>query len=225
MADDFSNVRARMVQQIEAEMRAIGGMLGKTKLASSVVDAVSKVLRHRFLPDDLQNSAYLNRPLSIGFGQTISQPFIVALMTDMLRLKSDARVLEVGTGSGYQTAVLAELVGEVFSVERVVDLAETAEKRLAELGYHNVCVSCADGWDGWPEHAPYDAIIVTAAAAEVPDALVDQIRPGGCLVIPIGTPEVTQFLTLVKKSADGTVTKLEGLPVAFVPLVRAGSSA
>ena len=221
MADDFSNVRARMVQQIEAEMRAMGGMLGKTKLASSVVDAVSKVLRHQFLPGDMQDSAYLNRPLSIGFGQTISQPFIVAVMTDMLRLKSDARVLEVGTGSGYQTAVLAELAREVFSVERVVDLAETAEKCLAELGYDNVRVSCADGWSGWPEHAPYDAIIVTAAAAEVPDALVDQMRPGGCLVIPIGAPEVTQFLTLVKKNADGTVTKLEGLPVAFVPLVRA----
>ena len=222
MADDFSNVRAQMVQQIEAEMRAAGGMLGKTKLTSSVVDAISKVLRHQFLPDDMQNCAYLNRPLSIGFGQTISQPFIVAVMTDMLRLKSDARVLEVGTGSGYQTAVLAELVGEVFSVERVVDLAETAEKRLAELGYDNVRVSCADGWGGWPEHAPYDAIIVTAAAAEVPDALVDQIRPGGCLVIPIGAPEVTQFLTLVKKGADGALTKREGLPVAFVPLIRAG---
>jgi len=222
MADDFSNVRARMVQQIEAEMRAAGGMLGKTKLASSVVGAVSKVLRHQFLPDDMRNSAYLNRPLSIGFGQTISQPFVVAVMTDMLRLKAGSRVLEVGTGSGYQTAVLAELAREVISVERVLDLAETAEKRLAELGYHNVSVSCADGWSGWPEHAPYDAIIVTAAAAEVPDALVEQIRPGGCLVIPIGAPEVTQFLTLIEKCADGTITKLEGLPVAFVPLVKAG---
>ena len=225
MAHDFSIARARMVRQIEAEMLAMGNMLGKSELEASVVDAMAKVPRHEFVPNDMQDYAYLNRPLSIGYGQTISQPFVVAAMTDMLGLKSDARVLEVGTGCGYQTAVLAELVGEVFSVERVADLAETADKRLAELGYHNVRVSCADGWDGWPEHAPYDAIIVTAAAVEVPDALVDQIRPGGCLVIPIGAPEVTQFLTLVKKSADGTVTKLEGLPVAFVPLVRAGSSA
>ena len=222
MADDFSTVRARMVQQIEAEMRAIGNMLGKSELAIPVINAVSTVLRHEFVPDDMRTSAYLNRPLSIGFGQTISQPFIVAVMTDMLGFKSNARVLEVGTGCGYQTAVLAELAREVFSVERVPELAETAEIRLRELAYDNVQVCCGDGWSGWPEHAPYNAIVVTAAAVEVPEALVDQLRPSGRLVIPIGAPGSTQFLTLVEKDGDGTIRELIGLPVAFVPLVKSG---
>ena len=222
MADDFSNVRARMVQQIEAEMRAVGDMLGKSKLAAPVVDAMAKVPRHEFVPNDMQDYAYLNRPLSIGYGQTISQPFVVAAMTDMLRLKSDARVLEVGTGCGYQTAVLAVLTHGVFSVELVPELAEAAAERLKVLGYSNVLIRCGDGWSGWPEHAPYDAIIVTAAASEIPAALVDQLKPGGRLVIPIGVPETAQFLTLVEKDDGGRVTEHKGLPVAFVPLVRAG---
>lgn len=222
MADDFANVREQLIAEIEAEMHMLRDIFGKTKLDASVVKALLTVPRHEFVPDDMQGSAYINRPLSIGYGQTISQPFVVAAMTDMLALNSAARVLEVGTGSGYQTAVLAELAAAVFSVEVVPELAEAADARLKRLGYDNVRVSLSDGWQGWPEHALYDAIIVTAAAPEMPKALIDQLKPGGRLVIPIGAAGMTQFLTLVEKDVEGKVTVHEGLPVAFVPLIKSG---
>ncbi len=220
MAADIAKVREQLITEIEAEMYTLRDIFGKAKLNASVVKALLNVPRHEFVPDDMQGSAYINRPLSIGYGQTISQPFVVAAMTDMLALCSAARVLEVGTGSGYQTAVLAELVEAVFSVEVVPELAETADVRIKRLGYDNVCVRNSDGWRGWPEHAPYDAIIVTAAAPEMPVDLIDQLKPGGRLVVPIGAPGATQFLTLIEKDIEGKVTVHEGLPVAFVPLVK-----
>jgi protein-L-isoaspartate(D-aspartate) O-methyltransferase len=220
MAADFAKTREQLIAEIEAEMHTLRDIFGKAKLDTSVVRALLNVPRHEFVPDDMQGSAYLNRPLSIGYGQTISQPFVVAAMTDMLALGSAALVLEVGTGSGYQTAVLAELAAAVFSVEVVPELAESADRSLKRLGYDNVRVRNSDGWRGWPEHAPYDAIIVTAAAPEIPEALIDQLKPGGRLVIPIGAPGRTQFLTLVEKDVEGKVTVHEGLPVAFVPLIK-----
>ena len=220
MADDFAKARKQLIDEIEVEMHTLGDIFGKAKLDAPVVKAIVNVPRHEFVPDDMQGSAYINRPLLIGYGQTISQPFVVAAMTDMLALNSTARVLEVGTGSGYQTAVLAELAQVVFSVELVPELAKSADERLRRLGYDDVRVRIGDGGEGWPEHAPYDAILVTAAAAEMPEALVDQLKPGGRMVIPIGGPAKTQFLTLVEKDDGGKVTQHEGLSVAFVPLIK-----
>jgi protein-L-isoaspartate(D-aspartate) O-methyltransferase len=187
-------------------------------LAPEVLEAMGHTERHLFVPDAVRGAAYANRPLPIGYGQTISQPFIVALMTDLLRVGPGDTVLEVGTGSGYQAAVLAELGVEVLSMEIVEPLAVSAKALLADLGYDRVTVRHGDGYHGWPDRAPFDGIVVTAAASHVPPPLVDQLRPGGRMVIPVGSRFFTQHLMLVEKRDDGTPTVRQLLPVRFVPL-------
>ena len=182
-----------------------------------VIEAMGRVPRHLFVPLEIRPFAYEDRPLPIGFGQTISQPFIVAYMTEALQTSPDHAVLEIGTGSGYQAAVLAELVREVWSIEIVPELADRARLALAEAGYSNVQVRTGDGYRGWPERAPFPRIIVTAAPPEIPQTLVDQLAVGGIMVVPIGT--LFQELTIVTKSASG-VTQKKTLPVRFVPMVR-----
>ena len=186
-----------------------------------VLAAMGKVPRHRFVPDDLGPQAYNDNPLPIGSGQTISQPYIVALMTQWAEVKSGDKVLEVGTGSGYQAAVLAELTDRVWSIELKPELAEAAEKRLRALGYGPIHLHWGDGYQGWPEEAPFDAILVTATAPEVPPALQKQLKEGGRLVIPVGYPESIQQLLLLRK-VNGELRKEKSLPVRFVPLVKPG---
>ena len=187
---------------------------------TAVLDAMRAVPRHEFVSADLRDEAYDDHPLPIGYGQTISQPYIVAVMTELLDPDPDHIVLEVGTGSGYQAAVLAHVVRKVYSLEIIEDLAATARERLSRLGYHNVEVKHGDGYYGWPEHAPYDGIIVTAAASHIPPPLLDQLKPGGRMVIPVGPPMLVQSLVLVQKAADGTIRKREIMSVRFVPLVK-----
>jgi len=182
-----------------------------------VLDAMERVPRHEFVPSQYRSQAYADHPLPIGFGQTISQPYIVALMTQLLELKPDYRVLEVGTGSGYQAAILAEIVQEVYTVEIIEALATQASERLARLGYTNVRVRCGDGYFGWEEHAPYDAIIVTAAASEIPEPLLAQLMDGGKLVVPVGPPGGYQTLWEITKQGS-KVRKRNVTGVLFVPL-------
>lgn len=182
-----------------------------------VINAMKKVERHLFVPEEMKDIAYTDGPLPIGEGQTISQPFIVAYMTDMAQLKSNDRVLEVGTGSGYQAAILAEIVKEVYSVEIVKTLAQEAKDRLSELGYSNVHVKWGDGYQGWKEHAPYDAIIITAAPPSVPEELIDQLKIDGTLVVPVGN--IFQELLRIKRQEKGYTTE-KLIPVRFVPMVK-----
>ena len=182
-----------------------------------VLEALRNVPRHEFVPAPLQAEAYEDYPLPIGCGQTISQPYIVAVMTELLALRPDSKELEIGTGSGYQTAILAELAGDVYSVEVVPELYHHAERRLARLGYTNVRVSLADGYDGWPEHGPYDGIVVTAAPDHVPEALKEQLAPEGRLVIPVGRPGQVQVLWLFVRNGDEFAAQRIA-EVAFVPL-------
>jgi protein-L-isoaspartate(D-aspartate) O-methyltransferase len=214
----YAAERGRMVRDIEQLQAAAGAQTGRRTLDPGVLAVMGKVPRHRFVGEDLQDEAYDNRPLPIGHGQTISQPYIVALMTDLLQTRPSDRVLELGTGSGYQAAVLAERVKELYSIEIIEPLGAQAARRLTELGYRNARVKVADGYYGWPEHAPFDAIIVTAAATHVPPPLVRQLKPGGRMVIPVGTSFQTQHLLLIEKQADGSVTTRQLLPVRFVPL-------
>ena len=174
--------------------------------------------RHRFIPPHLEKMAYLDGPLPIGEGQTISQPYIVALMTELLALKGDEKILEIGTGSGYQAAVLSALVSEVFSIEIVKNLVDSAAVRLDKLGYKNVTTRWGDGYKGWPEEAPFDAIIVTAAPNEIPQPLIDQLKAGGRLVVPIGARQ--QELKVITKNEDGTIQSKNIIPVRFVPMVH-----
>jgi protein-L-isoaspartate(D-aspartate) O-methyltransferase len=211
--------RREMVETIEANLRKLSGLLDTSALAPQVMAAMERVPRHEFVPERMRHAAYEDRALPISHGQTISQPFIVALMTHLLGLEMPARVLEIGTGSGYQAAVLAELGARVYSVEVVDELAVDAQHSLSALGYRNVTVRLGDGSKGWPEHAPYDGIIVTAASTEVPPALVEQLKPGGRMVIPIGARFETQWLTLLEKDQSGEITTTTILAVAFVPLV------
>ena len=185
-----------------------------------VLDAMRKVQRHRLVPEQLVDDAYEDHPLPIGHGQTISQPYIVALMTDMLELEPEDKVLEIGTGSGYQAAVLAEIVKEVTTCEIISALAAQAKHNLADLGYTNITVHHADGYWGFRQNAPYDAIIVTAAAGHIPPPLLEQLKPGGIMVIPVGRTSWTQNLILVKKDAYGNTKTKTVLPVRFVPLTR-----
>ena len=187
---------------------------------TQVVEAMRNVKRHVFVPERYRHLAYSDRPLPIGHQQTISQPYIVALMTELAEVRSGDRVLEVGTGSGYQAAVLAELAESVFTVEIVEELAKTARNRLHKLGYDNVHVRMGDGFRGWPEHAPFDAILVTAAPPEIPGPLKEQLAPGGRLVIPVG--EGWQELKVVEKTADGPLKKRTVIPVQFVPMTGPG---
>ncbi len=209
-----------MLDDIASEVRYTREMIGLKGLSERVLAAMADVQRHLFVPDGLESRAYDNGPLPIGHGQTISQPYIVALMTELLRPGPDAVILEVGTGSGYQAAVLARLVRQVYSLEIVPLLAAAAAQRLQQLGVSNVTVRQGDGYGGWPQYAPYDGIIVTAAAPHVPPPLLQQLRPGGRLVIPVGEPYAEQHLLLLEKDARGAISEQRILPVAFVPLTR-----
>lgn len=205
-SDDFARQRDEMVR---TQIRARGIE------AEEVLRAMRSVPRHRFVPASVTEMAYLDQPLPIGGGQTISQPYIVAYMTEAARIAPDSRVLEIGTGSGYQAAVLAEIAREVYTIEIVEELAEQARRTLAELGYTNVHVRKGNGWLGWPEHAPFDAIVVTAAPEEVPPALVEQLAPGGRMVIPVGGMD--QEMMIIHRTPRGLVER-RTIPVRFVPM-------
>jgi protein-L-isoaspartate(D-aspartate) O-methyltransferase len=218
-AQDFATQRDRMVAEVEAMYADTRGETGLARMSPAVRRAMGKVERHRLVPPGEAARAYRNHPLPIGSGQTISQPYIVALSTDLLSPKPQDVVLEVGTGSGYQAAVLAEIVSKVYSIEIIESLGKTATQRLEELGYGNIEVRIGDGYAGWPEKAPFDGIVVTAAAPRVPQALVEQLKPGGRMVIPVGGTGDVQHLKLLTKRADGGVDEKRVLPVRFVPLV------
>ena len=209
-----------MVEDIERMVRAMSRTIGKSRLDDAVMRAMAEVPRHEFVPAEYRVLAYANRPLPIGEGQTISQPFIVALMTELAEVGPDTKVLQIGTGSGYQAGVLAEIAAEVYTIEIVETLGRRAAATLERLGYDNVSVRIGDGYLGWPEAAPFDAIIVTAAPEEVPQPLIEQLAPGGRLVIPVGPAGATQSLRVLEKDAMGNVTERDVLPVAFVPFTR-----
>jgi protein-L-isoaspartate(D-aspartate) O-methyltransferase len=221
-AGETASARQALLDTIAREVALFGTGDGERRLDQRVVDALAKVPREQFVPADLAPRAYDNRPLPIGHGQTISQPLIVAVMTHLLRLQPEARVLEVGTGSGYQTAILAELARAVVTIEVVEALAADAAAKLRALGYDHIEFRTGDGAAGCPERAPFDAIIVTAAARIIPQALIDQLAPGGRLVIPLGRDPLSQELLLVQKDAQGAVHERHLFPVAFVPLTGAG---
>lgn len=216
---DYAGQRARMVAEVEAMYAETRAETGLPAMSPAVRKALGKVERHRLVPPGEASRAYRNHPLPIGAGQTISQPYIVALSTDLLQPRPADVILEVGTGSGYQAAVFAEIVSRVFTIEIIESLGRTAAKRLEELGYGNIEVRIGDGYAGWPEKAPFDGIVVTAAAPRVPQALVDQLKLGGRMVIPLGGPGDIQYLKLLTKRADGGVEEKRVLPVRFVPLV------
>ena len=215
--------RSRLLEEIEADTRDTSHMTGREKLSDRVMAAMARVPRHEFvLPEDLP-LAYINRPRGIGHGQTISQPFVVALMTELLDITPQDRVLEIGTGSGYQAAVLAELAARVYSLEVIAELADTARERLRRLGYTQVEVRHVDGYGGWPEEAPFDAIMVTAAPPRLPEQLVAQLADGGRMVVPVGQRFTGQELRVYTKRPEGTVRSRSVLPVAFVPMVEKGT--
>ncbi len=214
------STRAQMLADIEREARVTGDGTGRPRLHTDVMEAMARVPRDAFVPPEMADQAYADSPLPIGHGQTISQPFIVALMTDLLEPAADHRVLEVGTGCGYQAAVLAELVAAVHSIEAVEPLGAAASERLDDLGYTNVHVHIGNGRLGWADAAPFDGIIVTAGADEIPRAWLDQLTPGGHLVVPVGSGFRGQELVRLTRRSDGTSTRESILPVAFVPLTR-----
>ena len=218
--DDYAAARQRMLAEIEADVRDTARSTGRERLDPRVAAAIAKVPRHRFVPAHLADRAYENRPLPIGHEQTISQPFIVALMTDLVEPKPADRVLEIGTGSGYQAAVLAELVARVYTIEIVRPLGERAAGVLASLGYRNVETRIGDGYAGWPQAAPFDAIVVTAAPERMPQPLVDQLAPNGRLIAPVGSRFGVQTLQLLRKDAQGRAVTRSVLEVRFVPLTR-----
>ena len=215
--DRYAAQRQAMLEDIARTTRETRHETGRAALSERVMQALARVPRHKLVPAGDEASAYLNRPLAIGLGQTISQPFIVALMTDFLEVQPGDKVLEIGTGSGYQAAVLAELGARVYTIEILQSLGEEAAARLAALGYKSVRTRIGDGYRGWPEEAPFDSIIVTAAARDVPSALVEQLKAGGRLVIPLGASGGAQTLYVMEKQADGTLTRREVLAVRFVP--------
>ncbi len=218
-SQDYAGQRSRMVAEVDAMYAETRSETGLAAMSAAVREALGSVQRHRLVPQGEASRAYRNHPLPIGNGQTISQPYIVALSADLLSPKPTDVVLEVGTGSGYQAAVLAEIVSRVYSIELIASLGDEARRRLEELGYGNIEVRIGDGYAGWPEKAPFDGIVVTAAAPNVPQALVDQLKPGGRMVIPVGGEAETQFLKVLTKRADGGVDEKRVLPVRFVPLV------
>lgn len=220
-ADDQEQMvqaREEMIRAIEDDVRQTSRELNKTELDPRVLEAMAKVPRDKFVPASELPYAYENRPLPIGHGQTISQPYIVAVMTDMLNLKPDSKVLELGTGSGYQAAILGEMAGQVYTIEIVEPLATGARERLQRLGYDNVTVKHGDGYYGWQEHAPFDAIVVTAAASHIPPPLIKQLKPGGRMVIPVGSRFMTQQLLTVEKREDDRIISRQVMPVIFVPV-------
>lgn len=210
--------RERMIKEIEGDVKVTSKRIGKKQLSRSVMKAMATVPRHEFVPVHLRHAAYANRPLPIGYGQTISQPYIVALMTDLLDVESGDVVLEIGTGSGYQAAILAELVKKVYTIEIIKELGQQAKDKLEGLGYQNITALVHDGYYGLEEHSPFDGIIVTAAANHIPPPLIKQLRPGAKMVIPVGGPFMTQQLMLIEKKMDGKIITKQMLPVIFVPL-------
>ncbi len=210
--------RAASEQMMEA-IRAHQTVAGLPAIDEAILTVMRQLPRHEFVPPERLSWAYEDTPLAIGLGQTISQPFIVALMTHLLNVRPEDTILEVGTGSGYQAAVLAGLVKQVYSVERLATLADLALKRLRRLGIANVTVGVGDGYQGWARHAPFDGIMVTAAAPEIPSALVQQLKAGGRLVIPVGYPRQIQELQVLEKDAEGAIRLHKIMPVAFVPLI------
>ena len=213
-----THLQAKLLEEIATDAWETRHYTGRPKLSAPVMAAMAAVPRHAYVERYGVGAAYANRPLSIGHGQTISQPFIVALMTDLLNPQTHHSVLEIGTGSGYQAAVLAELVAQVHSIEIIPELAESARQRLAALGVANVSVKVGDGYFGWPQVGPFDGIIVTAVGPDVPPALVEQLKVGGRMVLPLGSQYAAQNLTVVTRRADGGHDAEEVLPVAFVPL-------
>jgi protein-L-isoaspartate(D-aspartate) O-methyltransferase len=210
--------REALIREIEQDVKQTSIYIGKERFDPKVMQAMATVPRHEFVPDSQRRYAYENRPLPIGYGQTISQPYIVALMTDLLEVKSGDRILEIGTGSGYQAAVLIELTQQVYTIEIVQPLGERARETFKRLGLDNIQTRVGDGYFGWEAHAPYDGIVVTAAAGHVPPPLVKQLKPGGRMVIPVGSRFFVQQLVLVLKDNKGEVTTRQILPVRFVPL-------
>jgi len=209
-----------MLDDIARLMRETQRETGRSALSERVAAAIARVPRHRFVPPEQEPRAYLNQPLPIGSGQTISQPFIVALMTEFMEVRPTDRVLEIGTGSGYQAAVLAELASRVYTIEIIESLALAAAARFKALGYRNIEVRVGDGYNGWPEEAPFDSIMVTAAGQDIPQPLIDQLKAGGRLVIPVGSQQGVQTLVVAQKKADGGITRRDILGVRFVPLTR-----
>ncbi|MGZ4996731.1 MAG: protein-L-isoaspartate(D-aspartate) O-methyltransferase [Methylobacter sp.] len=208
----------RMLDDIKMEVNLTRHLIGKNALDDRVMAAMKQVPRHKFLPPNFRFLAYDNGPAPIGAGQTISQPYIVALMTDLLNTKPTDTILEIGTGSGYQAAILSKLVKQVYSIEIIEELSDNARRQLQKMGYNNVEVKTGNGNLGWPEHAPFDGIIVTAAAPYIPHPLIDQLRTGARLVIPVGLPYNYQELMVVEKKADGKIETRSVLGVSFVPL-------
>ncbi|HDP95997.1 MAG TPA: protein-L-isoaspartate(D-aspartate) O-methyltransferase [Candidatus Aminicenantes bacterium] len=213
---DVPEPKARRLDMVRTQIAARGVTHPAT------LKAMQNVKRHLFVPANLAAAAYLDRPLPIGYGQTISQPFIVAFMTEAVRPQPDHRILEIGCGSGYQAAVLAEIVNEVYTVEIIAPLADTAAQRLSELGYENIRVRQADGYHGWPKAAPFDAIVVTAATEFIPPPLIEQLKDGGRMIIPVGSPLRTQQLMLIEKKKQKIISR-NLMPVRFVPFTRSGS--
>ena len=216
--DKYTAARLSMIQAIEDDVKETSLYLDKEALDPRVMSSMAKVKRHEFVSKWIRFKAYENRPLPIGYSQTISQPYIVALMTGLLKPEKTDKVLEVGTGSGYQAAVLSGLVSKVFTIEIINGLGEQAKERLWRLDYKNVVVRIGDGYYGWPEEAPFDAIVVTAAASHIPPPLIKQLKPGGKMVIPVGSRFMVQQLLLVEKAMNGKTTTRQILPVRFVPL-------
>ncbi len=216
----FTEQRAALIDEIERVVRQTRSTTGRPALAEAVMAAMATVPRHEFVPEAVRQFAYDNRPLPIGDGQTISQPYIVALMTDLAEVGPESVVLEIGTGSGYQAAVLAEIVEHVHTIEIVEPLGLRAAGTLDRLGYDNVTVRVGDGYQGWPEFAPFDAILVTAAPERIPQPLIDQLAVGGKLVVPVGAANRTQSLQVLDKAPDGSTGVSDILPVVFVPFTR-----
>lgn len=219
---DQAPLREEMVRTIEQHARYTSDIVGEGGISPQVLDVMRIVKRHLFIPERWIPLAYDDRPVKIGYGQTISQPFVVALMTHLLEPEPDDAVLEIGTGSGYQAAVLSPLVGKVCTIEIISELGEAAAQRLAVLGYDNVETKVADGYHGWSECGPFDGIVVTAVADHVPPPLVDQLKLGGRMVIPVGGMFSTQHLTLIEKTESGEILTRQLLPVRFVPFRRSG---
>jgi len=216
---NLNTSQKRMIEEIESEVAFTRHMIGRDHLDPRVMAAMREVPRDTFVPPDLRDAAFDNGPLPIGHGQTISQPYIVALMTDLLQLRSEQNVLEIGTGSGYQTAILSRLCRQVYSMEVVPELSQAAQRLFQRLGYDNIQTRTGNGYQGWLEHAPYDGIIVTAAAGYIPSDLIEQLKPGGRLVIPVGVPYGNQELILAEKNLNGEIHTRDILGVVFVPMV------
>jgi protein-L-isoaspartate(D-aspartate) O-methyltransferase len=221
-SDEYVKRREEMVREIQQEAQADRSILRKATLDQRVLEAMRKVPRHEFVPQDQKRFAYENRPLPIGYGQTISQPYIVAIMTDLLKLEPQDRVLEIGTGSGYQAAILAELVSEVYTIEIIGGLASQAKQRFQHFGYSNIQTRHGDGYYGWAPAGSFDAIMVTAAADHIPPPLIKQLKPEGRMLIPVGGKFTVQQLVLVEKDKEGKTKLRQILPVQFVPLTRGG---